>query len=77
LSADGFPELYIFRPGYIYPVRPRREPNFSYRPLRAIYPVFRRVFPNHVIPADDLARAMVNATMPVSFLVDNRAARYL
>ena len=36
LSAAGFPDVYIFRPGYIYPVQPRKEPNFSYRLLRAI-----------------------------------------
>jgi uncharacterized protein YbjT (DUF2867 family) len=59
LSATGFPHLYIFRPAYIYPVEPRKEPNFSYRFLRAVYPVFRILFPNQVIPADDLARAMV------------------
>src|SRR5579863_6586257 len=37
LLAAGFPGIYIFRPAYIYPVMPRREPNFSYRILRAIY----------------------------------------
>jgi uncharacterized protein YbjT (DUF2867 family) len=58
LLAAGFPRLYIFRPAYIYPVEPRKEPNFSYRLLRAIYPVFRMLFPNQVIPADELARAM-------------------
>ena len=63
LFAAGFPRVYIFRPAYIYPVQPRREPNLSYRLLRAIYPVFRRVFPNQVIPADDLARAMVDAAL--------------
>jgi uncharacterized protein YbjT (DUF2867 family) len=60
LLAAGFPRLYIFRPAYIYPVKARVEPNFSYRLLRAIYPVFRMLFPNQVIPADDLARAVVN-----------------
>jgi uncharacterized protein YbjT (DUF2867 family) len=58
LLAAGFPRLYIFRPAYIYPVEPRKEPNFSYRLLRAIYPAFRMLFPNQVIPADDLARAI-------------------
>ena len=58
LLAAGFPRLYIFRPAYIYPVEPRKEPNFSYRLLRAIYPLFRVLFPNQVVPADDLARAM-------------------
>jgi uncharacterized protein YbjT (DUF2867 family) len=60
LLAAGFPRLYIFRPAYIYPVEPRKEPNFSYRLLRAIYRAFRLLFPEQVIRADDLARAMVN-----------------
>jgi hypothetical protein len=55
--------VYIFRPAYIYPVEPRREPNFSYRLLRAIYPAFRVLFPNQVIRADDLARTMVDVTV--------------
>jgi len=63
LSAAGFPRVYIFRPAYIYPVQPRREPNFSYRLLRAIYPAFRVLFPNQVIRADDLARAMVDVAI--------------
>src|SRR5260221_1015179 len=60
LLAAGFPRLYIFRPAYIYPVEPRKEPNFSYRLLRAIYPAFRVLFPNQTIRADDPARAMVD-----------------
>jgi uncharacterized protein YbjT (DUF2867 family) len=63
LLAAGFPRVYIFRPAYIYPVEPRKEPNFSYRFLRRIYPVFRALFPNQVIRADDLARAMVDAAV--------------
>ena len=63
LSAAGFPRLYIFRPAYIYPVEPRKEPNVSYRLLRATYPVLRTLFPNQVIEADDLARAMVDVAV--------------
>ena len=63
LLAAGFPHVYLFRPAYIYPVEPRKEPNFSYRLLRAVYPVFRVLFPNQVIRADDLARAMVDAAV--------------
>ncbi len=61
--AAGFPHVYVFRPAYIYPVEPRNEPNFSYRLLRATYPAFRILFPNQVIRADDLARAMVDAAV--------------
>jgi len=63
LLAVGFPCVYIFRPAYIYPVEPRKEPNFGYRLLRGIYPVFRVLFPNQVIRADDLARAMVDVAV--------------
>jgi uncharacterized protein YbjT (DUF2867 family) len=63
LLAAGFPRVYIFRPAYIYPVEPRKEPNFNYRLMRAIYPVFRVLFPNQVIRADELARAMVDVAI--------------
>jgi uncharacterized protein YbjT (DUF2867 family) len=63
LLAAGFPRVCIFRPAYIYPVERRKEPNFGYRLLRTIYPAFRVLFPNQVIPADDLARAMVDAVV--------------
>jgi uncharacterized protein YbjT (DUF2867 family) len=60
LLGSGFPRLYIFRPAYIYPVEPRKEPNFSYRLLRSVYPVFQFLFSNQVIRADDLAKSMVD-----------------
>jgi len=63
LLAAGFPRVYLYRPAYIYPVQPRKEPNFSYRLLRAVYPVFRLLFPNQVIRADDLAWAMVDVVL--------------
>jgi uncharacterized protein YbjT (DUF2867 family) len=82
LLASGFPHLYIFRPAYIYPVEPRKEPNFSYRLLRGIYPLFRTLFPNLVIRADDLARAMVNVVVSEtekapSWILENRDIRVL
>jgi uncharacterized protein YbjT (DUF2867 family) len=83
LSAAGFPHVYIFRPAYIYPVQPRREPNFSYRLLRAIYPAFRVLFPNQVIRADDLARTMVdvavrgNGSERPAVVLENRDIRAL
>jgi len=63
LLAVGFPRVYLFRPAYIYPVEPRKEPNFNYRLIRAIYPVFRVLLPSQVIRADDLARAMVDVVL--------------
>jgi uncharacterized protein YbjT (DUF2867 family) len=62
LLAAGFPCVYLFRPAYIYPVEPRKEPTFGYRLLRAVYPAFRMLFPDLVIRSDDLARAMVDVS---------------
>jgi uncharacterized protein YbjT (DUF2867 family) len=63
LLAAGFPSVCLFRPAYIYPVEPRKEPNFGYRLLRALYPAFQLPFPNLVVRADDLARAMVDVSI--------------
>jgi len=80
LLAAGFPRVYIFRPAYIYPVEPRREPNLSYRLLHGIYPAFRVLFPNQVIRADDLGRAMVDLAISEtgksrSVVLENRDIR--
>src|ERR1700747_2945327 len=74
LLAAGFPRVYLFRPAYIYPVEPRKEPNFSYRVLRSIYPVFRMLFPHQVIRADDLGHAMVDVVVRGT---DKRESRIL
>jgi uncharacterized protein YbjT (DUF2867 family) len=80
LLAVGFPSVYIFRPAYIYPVEPRKEPNFTYRLMRAIYPAFRVLFPNQVIRADELAEAMVDVVVrgtgkSRSLVLENRDIR--
>jgi len=60
LTKSGFSHVFLFRPSYIYPVEPRKEPNLGYRLLRSVYPVFRVLFPNESVRADDLGRAMVD-----------------
>ena len=82
LLAMGFPRVAVFRPAYIYPVEPRKEPNFGYRLLRAIYPAFRVLLPNQVIRADDLARAMVDVAVrrtgdPEGLILENRDIRIM
>ncbi len=59
----SFPRLHLFRPGYIYPVEPREEPNATYRLIRLLYPLVRRIYPNIGVASDDLARAMVDAAL--------------
>lgn len=57
-----FNAVQIFRPGYIYPVEKRTEPNFMYRLLRVLYnPLFLGKFKNFSITSEQLAEAMFNA----------------
>lgn len=75
LLGIGFPRVFIFRPGYIYPVTPRVEPNFSYRLMRRLYPVLRVVYPNVGVASDVLAAAMLKAALdgaPLAPVLENR-----
>lgn len=51
-------KFYSFRPGYIYPVVPRDEPNIGYKIFRLIYPVFRLLGKKHSIKSTELADGM-------------------
>lgn len=61
LLSMGLARVHIFRPGYIYPVTPRKEPNLMYTISRFLYPLLRRIYPNIGISSEDLAAAMVQA----------------
>ncbi len=57
----NFTHLAIFRPGYIYPVTPRKEPNKTYAVFRALWkPILSKLFPGLGLTSEQLARAMVN-----------------
>ncbi len=51
-------KFHAFRPGYIYPVTPRREPNIMYRLMRLLYPLIRLSGSNSSIKSTELAVAM-------------------
>lgn len=57
ISALGL-KFYSFRPGYIYPVKPRKEPNFMYRISRTFYPLIKLMGSNSSITSTELAKAM-------------------
>lgn len=50
-------DFYTFRPGYIYPVTPRKEPNLLYRISRVLYPLIRMMGPNSSVKSTELALA--------------------
>ncbi len=61
LLVIGLGDLYIFRPGYIYPVEKRDEPNFSYRLMRSVYPFLGRFLPH--VTSEELGKAMLQVGM--------------
>lgn len=76
----NFPRLHIFRPGYIYPVTPRTEPNNQYRLFRKLYkPLLSRIYPNIGITSLELAEAMVHTGLYGGTLLtyENRDIRKL
>lgn len=60
ISEMNLGRFYAFRPGYIYPVENRKEPNMMYRVSRMLYPVIKLMGKNSSIKSTELARAMFN-----------------
>lgn len=73
-----FPMRFLaVRPGYIFPVYPREEPNKNYERMKKWYPLLKAVFPNASITSQDLAIAMQWAGMHMEdqglgSILDNR-----
>ena len=63
LIGLNFSQLNIFRPGYIYPVTPRKEPNIWYKLFRVLYQLLGGVMKNSSVTSIQLATKMVNVTL--------------
>lgn len=62
LLGLNFTRLHIFRPGYIYPIKRRREPNFFYAFMRILYkPFVRWAFASMSVTSEELVTAMISA----------------
>ena len=57
LGLNGF---YTFKPGYIYPVEPRKEPSLTYKLMRSLFPLIRLAGKGASIKSTELAEAMVH-----------------
>jgi len=63
IAKLGFEHFYTFRPGYIYPVEKRKEPNAMYSVSRALYPLIKLFGKNASIKSTELAKAMFNVSI--------------
>jgi nucleoside-diphosphate-sugar epimerase len=59
LSKLNFNYFHSYRPGYIYPVTKRLEPNFLYKIFRIIYKPVKFIYPNIGLTSTKLAQVMV------------------
>ena len=72
--------FFTFRPGYIYPVEKRVEPNFSYRISRLVYPLFKALGPKFSITSHQLAKGILKSAMllpPKEILENQEILNYL
>ena len=59
----GFTQFTSLRPGYIYPVAPRKEPNFSYRLMRKLYPIFKALGHKFSVTSEQLAAVIARTSI--------------
>lgn len=66
-------QFYACRPGYIYPVVKRKEPNFSYTLSRSLYPVLKLLGKKFSITSEELGQAMfhIGQNQPEKTLFEN------
>lgn len=62
----GFKASYIFRPGYIQPMKGIKSKTTLYRTIYAVfaplYPIFKRIVPNYVTTTEKVGLAMIRVT---------------
>jgi uncharacterized protein YbjT (DUF2867 family) len=58
-----FRGAYMFRPGYIQPIKGLKNTYKIYKILSPLYPILRRVFTTYVCSLDEIGLAMINASL--------------
>ncbi len=63
---EMFAEVYMFRPGYIQPIRGVKSAtgwyNAMYVVFKPLYPILKKIAPNHLTDSVKVGRAMINVT---------------
>lgn len=59
----GFKDAYMFRPGYIQPIRGLKNTYKIYKVMGPFYPVFKAIFPKYVVTLEELGLAMIHVVL--------------
>jgi hypothetical protein len=63
LMKLGFKDSYMFRPGYIQPIKGLKNAYKIYKIFTPVYPVFKILFPNYVVSLEEIGKVMINVTL--------------
>ncbi len=59
----SFKDAYMFRPGYIQPIKGLNNTKSLYKFFVPFYPILRRLFPNYVTSLEEIGLAMIDVTL--------------
>ena len=63
LMKMQFKNAYMFRPGYIQPIKGMKNTYKIYKVLSPLYPVFKILFPKYVCTLENLGLSMINSVL--------------
>jgi len=58
-----FKNAYMFRPGYIQPIKGLKHTYKIYKALLPFYPILKTIFPKYVVKLEEIGKAMINVTL--------------
>ena len=58
-----FKDAYMYRPGYIHPIKGLQNSYRIYKVLSPFYPIFEKLFPKYVSTLEELGRSMINVSL--------------
>lgn len=63
LLSLGFKDAYMYRPGYIQPIKGLKNTYKIYKIIAPFYPFWKLLFGKHLCTLDDLGNSMINVTL--------------
>jgi len=58
-----FKDAYMFRPGYIQPIKGLKNAYKFYKLAAPFYPILKIIFPGYVVSLEELGKAMINVAL--------------
>ncbi len=63
LLKMAFKDAYMYRPGYIQPIKGMKNTYKIYKYFAPFYPILKTLIPKHVCTLEDLGHSMINVVL--------------